>query len=446
MRRTCGARSRCECAAVELGDDPPRVGERLLLRGIENRIRPAREAIPDRGEQLGLTIELAGALAAQALCRRIDRCDRRIELAQLRRVVLDVRLARLHAGLCVCTRLRARLGLAARRARGLELVARGQGTVVGELLGLCTRGIVDEQQLAERGELLAPALSRRLRTRLGGGAARDEARPLGRAMRLARGDRRERGEGRLAPRDDLGEPGLRVADQRVERAAVAPRVLGRAAQRARLVGDQLGACVLVAGRLAQLVDDAHALVAQQRRGVALGLRAPALLRIRTHRPIELGELAIELGTCGRRVTRLAGQPEQPLELGDVLARFIFLPARPVEREPAALLKGGRITLRLEQPAVRLLVLGRRVRTLRDEPLAPLRVIGEPAIARRDLGGDSRLLREPAIELAPCRDRRHERVPREQPGRVVGRCDRAGLEPGREVARAVARAARAAATR
>src|SRR5439155_17151364 len=93
---------------------------------------------------------------------------------------------------------------------------------------------------------------------------------------VARGDRSgPRGE-IVEDGDRVGETGRCGGDDIVERAAIAPGVLGRAAQRARVAVDQLGPRVLVACGAAQIVDDAG-LLAAQRAGDPVGVGELAAL-------------------------------------------------------------------------------------------------------------------------------------------------------------------------
>ena len=197
-----------------------------------------------------MTLELAVAIAGDPLDRRVDRSELRRDLAELGDVMIEVRLAHLHARLRLRGRLRRRDDRTARRARRLELCARRVTALGRELRGLRQRGIGDQDQFAEPGQLLAPVARQRLGIRRRGRARAREPRALGLALGIARVELREHlGRGIPLGRR-LGERRFRGRDQVIERASPLPRMILGTAQRTRLALDELCARVLVAGRLA----------------------------------------------------------------------------------------------------------------------------------------------------------------------------------------------------
>src|SRR5213078_1918944 len=141
--------------------------------------------------QRGALLELAGVLATHAADRRVALGALPVDLAELARHLIERDLAQLDLGLGVVRGLARCLGLAAGRARGLELVAGEREAIGSEGLGRRQRRIIDQQELAERAEPIAPRRHGPAGARHGGGSQLAEPGAIAVALAIARGDRRE---------------------------------------------------------------------------------------------------------------------------------------------------------------------------------------------------------------------------------------------------------------
>src|SRR6185503_4840772 len=187
-----------------------------------------------------------------------------------------------------------------------------------------------------------------------------------------RGDRVELGDGR-------GQPLGRARDHAVERTAIAPRVLGRAAQRAGLAVDQLRPGVVVAGGAAQLVDHARLLAAQRARGPMRLVEPRPLPRVLGRRRAELADLAREVVAIVDRRARARRDRDQALDLAQARARLVLQPARSVEGQPALLRVARRLALGLLVLAGLGLDVGSEHRMGAREPGLAIGVLGQRAL-------------------------------------------------------------------
>jgi hypothetical protein len=252
------SRRRVACAASPASRSGAARRARVVGAGRQGG-EPAGQGGLQLGGERDALLELAGVLAAGAADRGVELRAPPVQIGERAGQLIERGLAQLDLGLGILGGLGRGLGLVAGGAGGLELDP-GRGLAIGrERLGGRERRVVDQQQLAERAEMFAPGGDRRSGIRHGRRALRAEPRPLVVALAIARCDRRELDRDAIDLGAGAGEPLGRGGDHVVECAAIPPGMLGRAAQGARLAGDQLGPCVLVAGRAPQVVDQARLL-------------------------------------------------------------------------------------------------------------------------------------------------------------------------------------------
>ena len=219
----------------------PRGGELGEPRAVRCRQRgdPGLDGLEQRARELALACDPLGARASQALHRGLEIGELAADVGEARGELVDGRLDELDLGLRLGGGLGRGLGLATDVARLLEALARGRLAIGGELLGARGGRIGVEDQLAEHGQVLAPGGDRAGGAGGGGRAVALEAHALAITLGGAGSERGElRGRG-VELGVGGGEAGLGGGDHVVERAAVAPRMLRGAAQRAGLALAQL---------------------------------------------------------------------------------------------------------------------------------------------------------------------------------------------------------------
>ena len=388
--------------------------QRRAGRGARERgagIDPARRGVIDRGREVIAMCGLRGALAALARDRGIEIALLALQLGELARVAVDVRLPREHLRLRVARRLGRGLGFGARRAGGFERRAR-RGFALGRERRRGRRArIIDEHELAELREPLAPRVERRARGRGRGVAVARQPRALARALRSARREPGKRRARRVERRAGFAEPQLGLADDVRERAAT--RATG--APRRRTAGT------------ARRRPARRARARIRTRGAARRPRecAPRAARSRGLRfardggrggvggivRVELRELGLELATRAHRIARTGRDRDEPVDLfaavdaprpraGAAASSVTPRRSRKLAARPRASACGR------DRVAVRELRLS--VRHAHRSARRDRRVLRERASRRGDRVVGGRELREPGVELRPSRDLRRER--------------------------------------